>query len=185
MVLQKAAERRGRESTVTNGLVASKLVQYATLLASQGCLATALNYLGDSTEPSILNLKEQLQYSLNYVKPTKSQLKPRSRQSSESSGMHRSLQKRPSHPSVVNAVSGLKGTTDFSGLSGPPSGASSYTSGMGGSYPPYGTSALPAQQTSFPPEQKPMIPPPGNFATPKPSMYQQAGEHLENLFSFS
>ena len=44
----------------------SSFCRYATLLASQGCLKSALTYLGDtSTNPQLQELKERLQRAIN------------------------------------------------------------------------------------------------------------------------
>lgn len=121
MILKKAGEMWGRDTNITGGSLAGKMVEYASTLASQGCLDTALNYLRDSDDPSILSLKERLQLSLGYTRPTRAQLGPRSRQSSESSSSGlRSLHKRPSHPSApVKRGSDMYQPNDFSNLSGP------------------------------------------------------------------
>ena len=51
MVLRKAVEMvRGTTQDVTGGPLAFKLSQYAELLAAQGSLSTAMNYLGSSSE---------------------------------------------------------------------------------------------------------------------------------------
>ena len=51
MVLQKSVEiARGEALDICDGLLASKLSQYAELLAAQGNLQTAFNYLGTSSQ---------------------------------------------------------------------------------------------------------------------------------------
>lgn len=51
MLLRKAVESsRGQATEVRSGALAEKLSSYAGILASQGCLDTALHYLGDSSE---------------------------------------------------------------------------------------------------------------------------------------
>jgi hypothetical protein len=127
MILRKAGEHSGRESNIDGGSLASKLVQYSSLLASQGCLETALNFLGESSnDPSISALRERLYYSLRHTeyRPTRAQIAPRSRQSSESRG---NVGKRPSYPNhnaMANPLfkrnsSELLNSTDFSNLTGP------------------------------------------------------------------
>ncbi len=51
MILRKAVETvRGEALEVSSGPLAQKLSQYAELLAAQGSLQTAINYLGSSAE---------------------------------------------------------------------------------------------------------------------------------------
>ena len=51
MVLRKAVELvKGMPDDVSGGPLAQKLSQYADLLAAQGSLSTAMNYLGSSNE---------------------------------------------------------------------------------------------------------------------------------------
>ena len=53
MILRKAVEAAsGQSHQVSTGPLAEKLSQYAGLLASQGSLGIAMNYLGDSQEVS-------------------------------------------------------------------------------------------------------------------------------------
>ncbi|CAH0563613.1 unnamed protein product [Brassicogethes aeneus] len=61
--LQKAVERQGRKVKVSGGL-ADLLSRYASLLASQGELDTAVAYLGTSTDEKISNLRDRLYVSL-------------------------------------------------------------------------------------------------------------------------
>lgn len=50
----------GSEIDLSSGPAATKLTDYANLLASQGALRAALAYLGKSDEPSIATLRERL-----------------------------------------------------------------------------------------------------------------------------
>ena len=53
MILRRAIERStGQEPAVESGALTQRLSQYAELLAAQGCTATAINYLGTSSEVS-------------------------------------------------------------------------------------------------------------------------------------
>ena len=57
MLLRKAVEySRGQAPEIRTGLLAEKLSNYASLLAAQGSLETALKYLGDSSEVCIRNI---------------------------------------------------------------------------------------------------------------------------------
>ncbi|KAL3273448.1 hypothetical protein HHI36_014892 [Cryptolaemus montrouzieri] len=72
--LQKAVERKGRQVQVS-GSLADLLSNYAMILASQGNLQTALNYLGSSTDQKITSLRERLFVHLGqksaYGQPTR------------------------------------------------------------------------------------------------------------------
>jgi len=128
MILRKAGEHSGQvSSTIDGGALATKLVQYASLLASQGCLETALHFLGEtSNDPSISSLRERLYLSLRQTsaRPTRAQINPRSRQSSESRS---SVGRKPSYPiqpALINPLmkrnsSDYLDSTDFSNLTGP------------------------------------------------------------------
>lgn len=55
MVLRKAVElSRGDAPSVSGGALADKLSQYASLLAAQGNMSTALTYLSNTTDVSVL-----------------------------------------------------------------------------------------------------------------------------------
>lgn len=72
MMLRKAVElSQGSDSSITQGLVAGKLTTYASILAAQGCLETAMNYLGKSTEKSLDILRDRLYQALggNFANP--------------------------------------------------------------------------------------------------------------------
>ncbi|XP_060064136.1 protein transport protein Sec31A-like [Ylistrum balloti] len=65
MVLRKAvALSRGQEEEVTSGLLANKLNGYASLLAAQGSMDTAMRYLGNSAEVNLAILKDRLFHAL-------------------------------------------------------------------------------------------------------------------------
>lgn len=61
--LQKAIERQGRQVKVS-GALADLLSHYASLLASQGELSTAIAYLGSSTNEKVATLRNRLQVAL-------------------------------------------------------------------------------------------------------------------------
>ena len=56
MILRKAVETASAQGQDSNGLLAEKLSKYADLLAAQGSLTTAINYLGTSQEVSSHNV---------------------------------------------------------------------------------------------------------------------------------
>lgn len=65
MLLRKAVEMsRGQAPEITTGVLAEKLSDYAGILAAQGCLDTALRYLGDSAEHSLAVLRDRLYQAL-------------------------------------------------------------------------------------------------------------------------
>uniref|UniRef100_A0A182MXT3 Protein transport protein Sec31A n=1 Tax=Anopheles dirus TaxID=7168 RepID=A0A182MXT3_9DIPT len=77
MLLQKALEKQGRTAPAV-GKLADLLSQYASLLAAQGSLPSALTYLGNSTDPEMEELRERLYYALGHktyapVAPARSQ----------------------------------------------------------------------------------------------------------------
>uniref|UniRef100_A0A182Y5Z2 Protein transport protein Sec31A n=1 Tax=Anopheles stephensi TaxID=30069 RepID=A0A182Y5Z2_ANOST len=65
MLLQKALEKQGRASPAA-GKLADLLSQYASLLAAQGSLPSALTYLGNSTDPEMEELRDRLYYALGH-----------------------------------------------------------------------------------------------------------------------
>uniref|UniRef100_A0A182WEU1 Protein transport protein Sec31A n=1 Tax=Anopheles minimus TaxID=112268 RepID=A0A182WEU1_9DIPT len=65
MLMQKALEKQGRSSAAV-GKFADLLSQYASLLAAQGSLSSALTYLGNSTDPEMEKLRERLSYALGH-----------------------------------------------------------------------------------------------------------------------
>lgn len=73
ILFQKALEVQGR-STSASGKLADLLTRYASLLAAQGALASALSYLGPSDDPEIVELRERLYYALGHKQafPTRS-----------------------------------------------------------------------------------------------------------------
>jgi len=65
MILQEAQQLLGRQSAgIASGNLTQQLCRYASLLASQGSLQTALTYLNISQEESMVELKERLQHAL-------------------------------------------------------------------------------------------------------------------------
>lgn len=55
MILRKAVEiAKGQAPEVTSGTLASQLSSYSGILAAQGSLTTAMNYLGSSSEVSAM-----------------------------------------------------------------------------------------------------------------------------------
>ena len=70
MILRKAVEySRGQAPEIRSGKLAEKLSGYASILAAQGSLETALKYLGDSSEvsPIICRPPDKRAYSKNQL----------------------------------------------------------------------------------------------------------------------
>lgn len=65
VLLQKALELHGRNTNAT-GKLADLLTRYASLLAAQGALNSALAYLGPSDDSDIIELRERLYYALGH-----------------------------------------------------------------------------------------------------------------------
>lgn len=71
MIMQKAGELRGKNVEAT-GKVAEILSNYATLLATQGSLSSALTYLGPSLDPDLVELKDRLYHALGHKQTARS-----------------------------------------------------------------------------------------------------------------
>ncbi|XP_076291003.1 COPII coat complex component secretory 31 [Lasioglossum baleicum] len=75
MVMQKALELQGSRDTRIEGKIASVLSQYAEMLASEGDLEAALNYLGNSEDERVVMLKNRLCRALGYIQDVRSRPK--------------------------------------------------------------------------------------------------------------
>lgn len=91
MFLQKSIHRQGRLVEIS-GSLADLLTYYSSLLASQGNLTAALNYLGTSQDPKVASLKERLSISIGQ-KPAFSQLQ---QQQSRKNSMRQSFSSQQS-----------------------------------------------------------------------------------------
>ncbi|KAG5889116.1 hypothetical protein JTB14_034174 [Gonioctena quinquepunctata] len=80
--LQKAIERQGRQVQVS-GALADLLSHYASLLASQGNLSTALNYLGSSTNEKVASLRDRLNTALGHKPSNQQEMRQQQRRSSQ------------------------------------------------------------------------------------------------------
>lgn len=83
MFLQKSIEQQGRRVDV-KGHLADLLTHYSSLLASQGNLTTALNYLGNSADPKVTSLRDRLCISVGQ-KPASAHLQQHQLQSRKNS----------------------------------------------------------------------------------------------------
>ncbi|XP_063916558.1 protein transport protein Sec31A [Zophobas morio] len=90
--LQKSVEKQGRQVQIS-GALADLLAHYASILAAQGSLSTALSYLGNSQDEKVASLRERLYVSLGQKPGYAARQQPQSRRQS-----HR--QSFSSYPSV-------------------------------------------------------------------------------------
>ncbi|XP_058457782.1 protein transport protein Sec31A isoform X2 [Malaya genurostris] len=98
MLLQKALEKQGRVTNVT-GKLAELLSQYASLLAAQGSLNSALTFLGNSTEPQIEQLKQRLCHAVGHVSAVES-----TNAMYYQTGQRGSISNQPQQPPAFNPV---------------------------------------------------------------------------------
>ncbi|XP_076232600.1 COPII coat complex component secretory 31 isoform X2 [Calliopsis andreniformis] len=71
MIMQKALEVQGIRDIQIEGKIANVLSQYAEMLATQGELDAALNYLGNSQDEKVVMLKDRLCRALGYIQESK------------------------------------------------------------------------------------------------------------------
>lgn len=76
VIMQKALELQGIQEIQIEDKVASVLSQYAEMLAAEGSLEAALNYLGNSQEQRIIMLKDRLCRALGYIQEQRHVMKP-------------------------------------------------------------------------------------------------------------
>jgi protein transport protein SEC31 len=75
MLFQKSLELQGKKYEIS-GKLADLLTQYAGMLASQGCLSSALTYLSSSQNPDIEETRERLFYSLGHKQLATTRMQP-------------------------------------------------------------------------------------------------------------
>lgn len=71
VIMQKALEVQGIKDVQIEGRIANVLSQYAEMLAEEGDLEAALNYLGNSRDERIVMLKDRLCRALGYIEESK------------------------------------------------------------------------------------------------------------------
>ncbi|XP_029659389.1 protein transport protein Sec31A isoform X1 [Formica exsecta] len=76
VIMQKALELQGIREIHIQDRIASVLSQYAEMLAAEGDLEAALNYLGNSQEQRVSMLRDRLCKALSYVQEQRSVAKP-------------------------------------------------------------------------------------------------------------
>ncbi|XP_015607980.1 protein transport protein Sec31A isoform X2 [Cephus cinctus] len=76
-IMQKALELQGIREIRIEGNIATTLSQYAEMLAAEGNLEAALNYLENSQEEKIVALKDRLCRALGYIQEEPQRVLPR------------------------------------------------------------------------------------------------------------
>lgn len=76
VIMQKALELQGIKEIQIEDKIATVLSQYAEMLATEGNLEAALNYLGNSQEQRISMLRDRLCRALGYIQDQKYVTKP-------------------------------------------------------------------------------------------------------------
>lgn len=71
VIMQKALEVQGIRDVQIEGKIANVLSRYAEMLAAEGDLDAALNYLGNSQDEKIVMLKDRLCRALGYIEESK------------------------------------------------------------------------------------------------------------------
>ncbi|CAK9812673.1 Protein transport protein Sec31A [Anthophora quadrimaculata] len=71
VIMQKALEMQGIRDVQIEGNIANVLSRYAEMLAAEGDLEAALNYLGNSQDKRIVMLKDRLCRALGYIEESK------------------------------------------------------------------------------------------------------------------
>lgn len=71
VIMQKALEMQGIRDVQIEGKIANILSRYAEMLAAEGDLDAALNYLGNSQDEKIVMLKDRLCRALGYIEESK------------------------------------------------------------------------------------------------------------------
>ncbi|KAH9518587.1 Protein transport protein Sec31A [Bulinus truncatus] len=144
MILRKAVElSRGTVPNVSGGALAEKLSQYAGLLAAQGNLAPALNYLNNTSDTNLAILQDRLIRALGQNPATLGVKFPFSQVNVQSG-----------ETSVGNVSKPVGGSTDYQALTGQSSSAASAKSFVQNQY--YNPVAANAQTQNYTPNVNPL-----------------------------
>ncbi|KAG5326482.1 SC31A protein, partial [Acromyrmex heyeri] len=76
VIMQKALELQGIKEVQLENKIAAVLSQYAEMLAAEGDLEAALNYLGNSQDQRVSMLRDRLCKALNYIQEQRHVTKP-------------------------------------------------------------------------------------------------------------
>uniref|UniRef100_A0A069DZR9 Protein transport protein Sec31A n=1 Tax=Panstrongylus megistus TaxID=65343 RepID=A0A069DZR9_9HEMI len=124
LVAQGAMQARGQRLPIV-GDVARLITEYAQLLASEGDLETALEYLNDSQDDSVVDLRERLYYALGHKTLYNTQQHQRQMQQQSSSLIQQQPQinRKQSIPfqSMQNAATQQISTPPVNSFGRPPS----------------------------------------------------------------
>ncbi|XP_033185033.2 COPII coat complex component secretory 31 [Bombus vancouverensis nearcticus] len=71
VIMQKALETQNIRDVPIEGKIANVLSRYADMLAAEGDLDSALNYLGNSQDEKVVMLKNRLMRALGYIEESK------------------------------------------------------------------------------------------------------------------
>lgn len=71
VIMQKALETQNIRDVQIEGKIANVLSRYADMLAAEGDLDSALNYLGNSQDEKVIMLKDRLMRALGYIEESK------------------------------------------------------------------------------------------------------------------
>ncbi|XP_047345278.1 protein transport protein Sec31A isoform X1 [Vespa velutina] len=104
IIMQKALEFQGIEKADIEGKIANVLSQYAEMLATEGNLEAALNYLGNSQEKKINNLRYRLCRALGYIQDTERNIEKALINQNYSEQTHRPLQNQ-NYQNTYNSLS--------------------------------------------------------------------------------
>lgn len=177
VLLGKAMELKGTKVAVY-GKYADLLSKYATLLASQGSLDTALTYIGTSQDDAnIIDLRERLYYALGH----KQQQQPLQTMFQKNPSYHQ--QPRLSHPRTVSTSSTGMPSSFFQPTATPAQPPQMFNTGLPGTTNQFDNQWQAAQPMSQPPISKPPafmnpnenLPPP-----PRPGSHSSVGSGTQN-----
>lgn len=104
IIMQKALEFQGIGKADIEGKIANVLSQYAEMLATEGNLETALNYLGNSQEQKIKNLRDRLCRALGYIQEAERNIEKVPINQNYSEQTHRPLQNQ-NYQNTYNSLS--------------------------------------------------------------------------------
>ncbi|KAL2726123.1 protein transport protein Sec31A [Vespula maculifrons] len=116
IIMQKALEFQGIGRADIKGKIANVLSQYAEMLATEGNLEAALNYLGNSQEQKIKNLRDRLCRALGYIQEAEKNIEKAPINQNYSEQTHRPLQNQNfqnTYNSLPQTTPGIGGTPNY------------------------------------------------------------------------
>lgn len=179
ILLGKAMELKGTKVAVY-GKYAELLSKYATLLASQGSLDTALTYIGNSQDDeNIIDIRERLYYALGHK-----QQQSQTQNLFQKSSYHQ--QPRLSHPRTISTSSTGMQNSFFQPTQAPAQPPQMFNTGL-----PNAASQFDNSWQSVPPVSQPPITKPPSFMNPnenippppRPGSVSSVGSGTQNTSS--